>query len=265
VYGGQFRVVQPDVVLADIAQQVAAGAQHITFGDPDFFNGPRHAIDIVTQLHQRWPRLTYDVTIKIEHLLRHAEYLPLLVDTGCVFVTSAVEAVDDHILQIFDKRHTRADFISAVNVSRAVGLTLNPTFVTFTPWTSLRGFVDLLHLLFELDLVDHVASIQYAIRLLIPSGSRLLELPQVRDLVQPFDAAGLCYPWSHSDPRVDRLFSDVLEEVKAGQRDGLQRREVFARVWRLAHAALGVDRDVPPPAVAAGAAWIPRLSEPWFC
>ncbi len=43
VYGGQFRVVQPEVVLADIDAQVAAGAQHITFGDPDFFNGPTHA------------------------------------------------------------------------------------------------------------------------------------------------------------------------------------------------------------------------------
>ena len=39
VYDGVFRVVDRDVVLEDIRQQVAAGAQHITFGDPDFFNG----------------------------------------------------------------------------------------------------------------------------------------------------------------------------------------------------------------------------------
>ena len=214
VYGGRFRVVQSDVALADIAQQVSAGAHHITFGDPDFFNGPRHAIDLVTQLHQRWPDLTYDVTIKIEHLLRHAELLSRLVDSGCLFVTTAVEAVDDRILEIFDKRHTRADFVRAVDVCRAAGLTLNLTFVTFTPWTTLRGYVDLLHLLFELDLVEHVASIQYAIRLLIPSGSRLLELPVVRELVQPFDPSALCYPWSHPDPRVDRLYGDVLEIVQ---------------------------------------------------
>ncbi len=66
VYGGQFRVVQRDVVLADIRQQVEAGAQHITFGDPDFFNGPTHAIAIVQALHQKFPRVTYDATIKIE-------------------------------------------------------------------------------------------------------------------------------------------------------------------------------------------------------
>ena len=36
VYQGAFRIVQQDVVLEDIERQVAAGAQHITFGDPDF-------------------------------------------------------------------------------------------------------------------------------------------------------------------------------------------------------------------------------------
>ena len=44
VYQGQFRVVQREVVLADIRQQIAAGARHVTFGDPDFFNGPAHAM-----------------------------------------------------------------------------------------------------------------------------------------------------------------------------------------------------------------------------
>jgi hypothetical protein len=154
----------------------------------------------------------------------------------------------------------------AAGVCRAAGLTLNLTFVTFTPWTTLRGYVDLLHLLFELDLVEHVASIQYAIRLLIPSGSRLLELQVVRELVQPFDPSALCYPWSHPDPRVDRLYADVLEVVQAGQRAGEERREVFDRVWRLAHAALAGDlTSWSPPVHAPSAGWVPRLSEPWFC
>jgi radical SAM superfamily enzyme YgiQ (UPF0313 family) len=47
VYNGAFRVVERETVLEDIRQQVAAGARHITFGDPDFFNGPSHAISIV--------------------------------------------------------------------------------------------------------------------------------------------------------------------------------------------------------------------------
>ena len=48
------------------------GASHITFGDPDFFNGPTHARRIVEALHERHPAVTYDVTIKVEHLLRRA-------------------------------------------------------------------------------------------------------------------------------------------------------------------------------------------------
>ena len=96
VYDGQFRVVPVDVVLADVAQQVAPGAAHITFGDPDFFNGPTHA-----RAHRRSaacasiPRVTYDVTIKVEHLLRIATCCRVLARPDALFVTSAVEAVDD--------------------------------------------------------------------------------------------------------------------------------------------------------------------------
>ena len=56
VYNGAFRIVERDVVLEDIRQQVAAGAQHITFGDPDFFNGPAHAMAIVEAMHREFPQ-----------------------------------------------------------------------------------------------------------------------------------------------------------------------------------------------------------------
>ena len=46
VYNGVFRIVDREVVMADIRQQVSAGARHITFGDPDFFNGIGHAIPL---------------------------------------------------------------------------------------------------------------------------------------------------------------------------------------------------------------------------
>ena len=267
VYGGRFRVVQRDVVLADIRQQVAAGARHITFGDPDFLNGPGHAIPLVEALHAEFPRLTYDVTIKIEHLLHHRDLLPILRDTGCLFVTSAVEAVDDTILRIFDKRHTRADFVAAVALLRDTGLHLNPTFVTFTPWTTVAGYRVLLALLLELDLVEHVAPIQYAIRLLIPTGSRLLELPEVRALVGPFDAAALLYPWVHPDPAVDRLHQQVLRVAQRAQARREPRQAVFERVWELAAAA---DPASPLPRVPTLAMRprdrrAPFLSEPWYC
>jgi radical SAM superfamily enzyme YgiQ (UPF0313 family) len=266
VYSGNFRIVQRAVVLEDIRTQVAAGARHITFGDPDFFNGPRHAVALVEALHNEFPHVTYDVTIKVEHLLQHANLLPVLRATGCVFVTSAIEAADDHILEILDKHHTRADFIQVVLLFRELGLTLNPTFVTFNPWISLVGYRNLLALLMELDLVDNVTPIQLAIRLLIPSGSRLLELPEVQQLVGSFDVAALCYPWAHPDPRVDQLYADVLRVIKDGSASGETRRAIFAKVWQLAHEAshMEVRRSIESNFAFAQKP-IPHLSEPWYC
>ena len=273
VYGGRFRIVQPEVVLEDIKRQVEAGAQHITFGDPDFFNGPAHALRIVKSFHQQFPDLTYDVTIKIEHLLKHAQYVPILRDTGCLFVTSAVEAVDNHILAIFDKLHTREDFIQVVSLFREVGLALNPTFVTFTPWTTLQGYLDLVALFYDLDLVENISPIQYAIRLLIPAGSRLLELATTRELVGAFDEEALYYPWIHPDPRVDRLYEDVLVAVKESLAEHESRRAIFSKVWKLARTACleayeAIERDrLQLTASSSGSprASIPHASEPWFC
>jgi radical SAM superfamily enzyme YgiQ (UPF0313 family) len=268
VYGGRFFIVQPDVVLEDIARQVASGAEHITFGDPDFFNGPTHAIRIVEELHRRFLRLTYDVIIKVEHLLQQARHLPALRDTGCLFITSAVEAVDNRILEIFDKRHTREDFVRAVSLCRDVGLNLNPTFVTFNPWLTLAGYRDLLSTILELDLVGNVSPIQYAIRLLIPRGSRLLELPLVQEFVGDFDPEALAYPWTHPDPRMDRLHAEVLELVGGNQTTEEDRFAIFARVWELTEAAAEATPSDPFALVATGASSrepIPHLSEPWYC
>jgi radical SAM superfamily enzyme YgiQ (UPF0313 family) len=268
VYGGRFFIVQPDVVLEDIARQVEAGAEHITIGDPDFFNGPTHAMRIVQELHRRFPRLTYDVIIKVEHLLKHAGHLAGLRDTGCLFITSAVEAVDDRILEIFDKRHTREEFVRAVSLCRKVGLNLNPTFVTFNPWITLAGYRDLLSTILELDLVGNVSPIQYAIRLLIPRGSRLLELPLVQEFVGDFDPEALAYPWTHPDPRMDRLHEDVLDLVGGNQATAEDRFAIFARVWALTEAAGEVTPSDPFALVATGIPGrepIPHLSEPWYC
>jgi radical SAM superfamily enzyme YgiQ (UPF0313 family) len=270
VYEGRFRIVQREVVLDDIRRQAASGARHITFGDPDFFNGPGHAIPLVQALHAEFPAMTYDVTIKVEHLLRHAALLPVLRDTGCLFVTSAVEAVDDEILAIFAKRHTRDDFIRLVELFNELGLTLTPTFVTFTPWTTRERYHDLLALIAQLGLVEHVAPIQYAIRLLIPAESKLLELAQVQQLVDPFDEVVLCYPWSHPDSGVDRLYAAVRQAVITGQARGLARQAIFEQIWRLSQEALVAAGHRPAPERRAPRFLLPRppipsMSEPWYC
>jgi len=260
VYKGAFRIVQREVVLADIRQQVSMGAEHITFGDPDFFNGPGHAMAIVDAVHAEFPSLTYDATIKIEHLLKHRDLLPRLKSTGCLFIISAVESINDQVLAVLDKGHTRADFVEAVRLTRDAGLTLAPTFVTFTPWTTLADFRELLETLVELDLVEHVAPIQLAIRLLIPAGSRLLELPEMREKLGEFDSSALSYQWRHDDPSVDRLCSVIQLLIQTEERRKSSRRAIFARIWELAH-----GRPLPAAFLLESSGAVPSLSEPWYC
>jgi radical SAM superfamily enzyme YgiQ (UPF0313 family) len=268
VYNGVFRIVDRDVVLEDVRRQVAAGAQHITFGDPDFFNGIGHAIPVVEALHREFPALTYDVTIKIEHLLKHRNHLPTLRDTGCLFVTSAVESVDDAVLEKLAKNHTRADFLRAIEYFREIGLTLAPTFVAFTPWTTLGNYCKLVETIREHELIENVPPIQLAIRLLIPAGSRLLELADIRQIVEPFDEEKLVCPWRHADPRVDALCERLQEIVHAGEKMKLPRARIFERVEEAAYAAAGRgavpthSRAMP---VLASRATIPYLNEPWYC
>jgi len=261
VYEGQFRIVPPEVVMADVDAQVAAGAQHVTFGDPDFLNGPTHALRIVEALHAAHPSVSYDVTIKVEHLLQHRALLGRLHDTGCVFVTSAVESVDDLTLERLAKGHTRSDFIEAVSLCRAAGVTLVPTFVAFHPWLTLAGYCDLLDTIECLDLVDHVAPIQLAIRLLIPQGSKVLALDEVRAVAEGFDPLTLTHRWSHPDPRVDELQREVAWLV--GVRVGSDRQTVFDEISTLAHERAGLVRPAARPATPR--ARVPYLSEPWYC
>jgi radical SAM superfamily enzyme YgiQ (UPF0313 family) len=264
IYDGHFRVVPIDVVIADIDQQVAAGAAHITFGDPDFFNGPTHARRLVEALHARHPEVTYDVTIKIEHLLAHRELLPVLARTGCLFVTSAVESIDDRVLARLEKGHTRADFVAAVDACRGAGLTMAPTFVAFTPWTTLDGYAELLETVAALDLVDHVAPVQWGLRLLVTDGSRLLELDDIRARVAAFDPHTLTHPWTHADPRVDELQRRIMRLV--GPRLTSTRPAIFAAVAAIAAEAVGAPLRLAKPQRAAGErATIPYLDEPWYC
>jgi radical SAM superfamily enzyme YgiQ (UPF0313 family) len=264
VYKGVFRIVSRDVVLEDIRRQVAAGAQHITFGDPDFFNGIRHAMELAEEFHREFPAVTYDVTIKIEHLLKYRQHLPALRDTGCLFVVSAVESVDDAVLGFLEKGHTREDFLNVVKIFRELGMTLHPTFVPFTPWTTLDGYLDLLRVIEEQSVIENVAPIQLGIRLLIPGGSRMLELEDVRRLVGPFDPQSLAYPWKNADPRLDVLSETVQNIAAAAERQKESRAATFERIWKAAHTAAGL----PASQINLSArpqTGIPFLSEPWYC
>jgi hypothetical protein len=272
VYRGRFHAIPVDAVLADIRQQVAAGAQHVSFGDPDFFNGPTHARRIVERLATELPGVTYDVTVKIEHILQQAALLPVLAKTGCLFITSAVESVDDEVLRHLAKGHTRADFIAAVHLCRQTGIALAPTFVSFTPWTTLQGYGELLAIIEELELVDQVAPIQLAIRLLITNGSLLLELADIQRAIGGFDAASLTWPWRHADARVDVLQERVMRRVGTNSR--APRSDIFAAIHDLFQETASEDRssqvtrscrEWSPPSTPGPQQAVPVLSENWYC
>jgi hypothetical protein len=192
--------------------------------------------------------------------------LSRLADTGCLFVTSAVESFDDEVLAALEKGHTGEDVERAVALCRAASLTLVPTFVPFTPWTSLAGYAGLLDAIERLDLVASVAPIQLALRLLVPAGSRLLELDGVRGLVGGFDRSALAYPWRHPDHRVDELQQGIERFVAGSLR--ADRTAVFDGVRSLARAAL--EGRAPamaplPPGDVRGRVEVPWLDEPWYC
>jgi hypothetical protein len=177
-------------------------------------------------------------------------------------VTSAVESIDDDVLRLLEKGHTRADFEAAVALCREAGVTLVPTFVAFHPWLTLSAYCDLLGTIDALDLVDHVAPIQLAIRLLVPQGSRLLELDEIRRHLTVFDPATLTHHWTHPDPRVDELQREVMAAV--GTRLTADRRSLFDEIRVLAHerAGLPLRADTRP---ARARATVPYLNEPWYC
>ena len=260
VYQGQFRVVPVEIVIDDIRAQVAAGARHISFGDPDFLNGPTHALRIIERFAREFPGISYDATIKIEHLLDHAEMLSALRDTGCLFITSAVESIDDEVLVKLRKGHSRADFAWAVALCRQAGIRLTPTFIPFTPWTSVEAYAELLDALDELDLVEDVAPIQLAIRLLVTAESPLLELPDIAAVVEPFDPTSLTWPWRHADPRVDALHTGVMRIVRdAGD---APRADAFDAISALTRETLG---RAPAARVQRDGTAGPRVTEPWYC
>jgi radical SAM superfamily enzyme YgiQ (UPF0313 family) len=262
VYGGRFFAVPVAVVLEDVARQVAAGVGHVTFGDPDFLNGPAHALRVARALHARFPGLSFDFTAKVEHLLAEAGLLPELVACGAVFAVSAVESLSDAVLARLDKGHTRADALRAVALCREAGLALRPSLLPFTPWSSLDDYLDLLDTVEREGWLPLLDPVQLSIRLLVPPGSLLLDDPTLG--AGPFDPAALAHPWAHPDPRMDRLQARVAALVEEGAAGGLPAEETFERVRQVALAQAGrPHRHVPahrPPGVPA-----PRLSESWFC
>jgi len=262
VYGGRFFIVPQEVVLEDIRRQVEAGATHISFGDPDFLNGPKHSLRIVRAMHDEFPSLTYDFTAKVEHLLNRGEDMPEFAAAGCLFIITAVESLSDRVLTILDKQHTREDVVNAIKFVRDAGIAPRPTWVTFTPWTTLEDFLEVLEFIEENELIDHIDPVQYSIRLLIPPGSWLAEHEETLPHRGPLDEAAFTYRWTHPDPRMDQLQKEVAWLV---EQDAQAEEDTAATFYRIQELAYGRQPVSVARSFAADRQRAPRMSESWFC
>ena len=257
VYDGRVRITDAAAVLGDVDQLVAAGATHITFGDPDFLNAPPHAMRVVRAMHERHPRLTFDCTVKVEHVLRHADLWPELAAAGCIFVVSAFESVNDETLVRLDKGHTASDARARSRCCGPTAIDVRPSFLPFTPWTTPDDIVALLDFVHEHDLVGSTDPVQYSIRLLLPRGSLLLDHPDLAPHLGPWDDERLTYTWRSADPAADALQREIATIVEAGAESGEPATVTYASV-RAAAGAPAVD-------VTRTRLDRPRLSESWFC
>ena len=265
VYKGKFFAVDRETVLDEIRKQVAEGATHITFGDPDFLNGPMHGLRILRAMHKAHPNLTFDFTTKVEHILKHRKHFSEFAQLGCRFIISAVESLSDRVLTILEKHHTREDVEAAINIVHGADIALRPTWVPFTPWTTLDDYLEILQFVDTHRLIYHVDPVQYAVRLLIPPGSYLLNRPETQALSLTLDEAAFSYTWTHPDARMDELHKTVNTLVEKDARAGVDALETFYRIWTLAadmqgsrHTPLGFrSKEAHQPA--------PRITEAWFC
>jgi len=267
VYGGRFFAVPREAVLEDIRRLARSGARHITFADPDFLNGPRHAQAIVSAMHEEFPGLTFDFTAKVEHILRHGPLLDEMSASGCLFVVTAVESLNDEVLAHLNKGHTRNDAFEALAILRSAGIAMRPSFVAFTPWTRMEDYLELLEWVERDELIDHVDAVQFSIRLLIPPGSWLIGLEAMRPHLGPLDAAGFSYSWKHPDPRLDRLQLEIAAIAERAARTGEDARRTFERIRESAHETAGTPTGIRPTTMLPSrlVAPPPRLTEPWFC
>jgi len=266
IYHGRFFAVPVEIVLADIRTQVKQGVGHITFGDPDFFNGPGHAMRVTRALHQEFPGITFDATIKIEHLLKHRHLLPELKSLGCAFIVSAVESLNDNVLRHLDKGHTSADVAEAIELMAQVGIPLRPSLMPFSPWETLESYITLLNFFEERRLIEQIDPVHFSIRLLVPPGSALLDTVDSPQWLGELDSAAFTYRWRHPDSRMDALYEKVAALVERAERAKASPIETFFHIKAMALAISGKDVDVVEAVQEYGSPRVlPHLTESWFC
>ena len=261
IYEGRFFVIQPEIVLADIRQQVEEGAEHITFGDPDFLNGPGHSIRVARALNNEFPGLTFDFTTKVEHIIEKEREIEELKDLGAVFVISAFESTSDKVLNLLKKGHSRADLKRALSILNRIHLPVQPTWVPFTPWMTLEDYLDMLSWVRENGLINNIPPVQYSIRLLVPPNSALMNYDQTKSWFGDLIPEEFVHEWQHEDKRMDQLQCTI---AAIAEMSGMSYFEYFSRIQLEAYQAAGQPVPEFLPNISPGG-HPPRLTENWFC
>ncbi len=261
IYAGRFFVVDFNTVIEDIQQQIEVGARHISFGDPDFLNGPGHSLRITEWVHRHHPTVTFDFTAKVEHLLRYPQHVQTFREHGAAFVVSAFESIQDEVLQHLDKGHNTADLERLLRLLQDLELPIQPTWIPFTPWTTLPAYRAFLDWIADHGLVHCVPPIQLSLRLLIPPQSWLLRRFQHAAWLGPLQPAQFTYAWTHPDPTMDELQREV-ETLIASSGAQETHATLFRQVQAIVYHRVGcpIPTTLEPQLPAA-----PRLTEDWFC
>ena len=273
VYGGRFFAVPAEVVLEDVRAQMAAGARHIDFGDPDFLNGPKHALRIARALHAEHPGVTFSFTAKVEHIVAHARADPRAGGgRGRCSSSARLNRCPIACWRRWPRGTTpptcRARWRSCV----APGCRCGPTFVAFTPWTTLDDYLELCRFIRAHGLerrgrsgaaLDPAAG---TARIVCCSPRRTSRRPS--DLFGGARRAGAQLPLDAPRPADGPPRGRCLGAGRGGDRARARPRS------RPSAASIAWPR--PPPASTAEAAALapprarraaspPHLTEPWFC
>ena len=259
-FNGSFKTFGIEKITQDVANQVEAGAKHISFNDPDFFNGPKHALKILELLNTQHPDITYDSTIKVEHILKYPEYFRELKDLNMLFVISAFETTNDLVLEILKKNHTYKDLRDAVEVSIKNNIDIRPTWMPFSPWTEIDDLTNIITLIEDYKLRETVDPIQLTIKLLIPKNSLILNRPEIKEYLLDYDPASFSYSWNYKNTALDNiqneLFTYVLQNESADEyRQYLGLVKILEK--HSGKSLLSTEKY--------NQRVVPKLSETWFC
>ena len=259
-FKGMFKTFGTEKIITDVTNQVEEGAKHISFNDPDFFNGPKHALKILQLLNEKHPSITYDSTIKVEHILKYPDYFQELKNLNMLFVISAFETTNDHVLNILQKNHSFNDLNKAVELSLENNIDIRPTWMPFSPWTEQNDLISIIKLIENYKLRETVDPIQLTIKLLVPKNSLILKRPEMKEYLLDYDPASFSYAWQYKFPNIDNIQNELFTYVLQHESEN-----EYTQYLGLVDILESHTNETLLNSEKYSQRIVPKLSETWFC